>query len=107
MNTILAKDPNANVIVGGDCNEFIMTRSVFAAFNGTLTDVDEVANIADVERYTYVFDQGNEQLDHLFVSNAIAARGVQVEHIHVNNWAANIDLRASDHDPSVAKLTVC
>ena len=84
-----------------------MARSVFAPFNGTLTDVDEVANIANVERYTYVFDQGNEQLDHLFVSNSIAARGAEVEHIHVNNWAADISLRASDHDPSVAKLRVC
>lgn len=84
-----------------------MTRTVFASFNGKLTDVDEVAGIADVERYTYVFDQNNEQLDHLFVSDAIARRGVEVEHIHVNNWARNTDARASDHDPSVAKVRVC
>ncbi|KAI5116998.1 hypothetical protein M0805_002667 [Coniferiporia weirii] len=107
VNSILSKDANASVIVGGDCNEFIMARSVFASFDGILTDVDEVAGIEDVERYTYVFDQNNEQLDHLFVSGAIANRGVEVEHIHVNNWASDISLRASDHDPSVAKLQVC
>lgn len=69
--------------------------------------MDEIAGIEDVERYTYVFDQGNEQLDHLFVSSAIAARGVEVEHVHVNNWAETIDLRASDHDPSVVKFNIC
>ena len=84
-----------------------MARSVFAAFDNILNEVDEVAGIPDVERYTYVFDQNNEQLDHLFVSDAIAARGVEVEHVHVNNWASDIDNRASDHDPSVAKLNVC
>ena len=107
METILSKNKNENVIVGGDCNEFLQTRSAFAAFDGILTDVDEVAGIPPVERYTYVFDQGNEQLDHIFVSNAIAARGVEVEHVHVNNWAQNIDLRASDHDPSITKLKIC
>lgn len=84
-----------------------MTRSVFAPFTAMLKEVDEVAGIPDVERYTYVFDQNNEQLDHVFVSNAIASRGVEVEHVHVNNWAPNIDARASDHDPSVARIRVC
>lgn len=84
-----------------------MARSVFASFDNILNEVDEVARIPVVERYTYVFDQNNEQLDHLFVSNAIANRGVEVEHIHVNNWASDINNRASDHDPSVAKVRVC
>jgi len=107
VNTILAKNVNANIIVGGDCNEFIMARSVFAPFNDILNEVDEVANIPDVERYTYVFDQQNEQLDHLFVSSAIAARGLQVEHVHVNQFAETIAMRGSDHDPSITKLNIC
>lgn len=107
MKTILAKDERANVVVGGDCNEFIMARSVFAPFNNILHEVDEVAGIPAVERYTYVFDHQNEQLDHLFVSGAIAARGLQVEHVHVNQFAETIEMRGSDHDPSIAKLNIC
>lgn len=107
VDSILGQDENTSIIVVGDCNEFLMARSVFASFNDTLMDVDEVAGIEDVERYTYVFDQNNEQLDHLFVSKAIAGYGVKVEHIHINNWASTISERASDHDPSVARLRVC
>lgn len=84
-----------------------MARSVFASFDGILSEVDELAGIPDTERYTYVFDQNNEQLDHLFVSSAIANRGVEAEHVHVNNWVEMISLRASDHDPSVVQLQIC
>ncbi|KLO04878.1 DNase I-like protein [Schizopora paradoxa] len=107
VKTILDKDKNANVIVGGDCNEFVMARSVLAPFNDILHEVDEVANIPPVERYTYVFDQQNEQLDHLFVSSAIASRGLEVEHVHVNQFSETIEMRGSDHDPSIAKLNIC
>ncbi|KAL5512830.1 hypothetical protein ACEPAG_3096 [Sanghuangporus baumii] len=107
VRSILAIDSRASIIAGGDCNEFLMTRSVYNSFDGILTDVDGLAGIPDIERYTYVFDQNNEQLDHLFVSNAITSRELEVEHIHVNNWASSVSARASDHDPSVARVGVC
>ena len=105
--SILSIDRRASVIVGGDFNEFLMTRSAFESFDGILTDVDLLAGIPDVDRYTYVFDQNTEQIDHIFVSNAIAGRGLRAEHIHVNNWAATVSARTSDHDPSVARVRVC
>ncbi|KAJ7134553.1 DNase I-like protein [Mycena epipterygia] len=104
---ILEQDANANVVVAGDCNEYIQTRTVFASLTPLLTDIDEVADIPAVERYTYVFDNNCEQLDHMFVSPSIGGRCAEVEHIHVNNWAATIDDRVSDHDPTVAKIRVC
>lgn len=107
VKSILAKDKSASIITGGDCNEFIMARSVFSSFSNILFEVDEIANIPPVERYTYVFNQNNEQLDHVFVSKAIRNRGVEVEHIHVNNWAQTINARASDHDPTVVRMKVC
>ncbi|KAJ6619448.1 DNase I-like protein [Mycena sp. CBHHK59/15] len=105
--SILDKNPDANVIVAGDCNEYLQTRSVFASLTPLLTDIDEVAGIPPVERYTYVFDNNCEQLDHMFLSPSISARSAEVEHIHVNNWAATLDDRVSDHDPTVAKVRVC
>lgn len=81
---------------------------MFAPIVPFLRDIDSVAGIPDLERYTYVFDQNSEQLDHAFVSSAIVARGgVQMEHVHVNNWSPTLAVRASDHDPSVGKIRVC
>ncbi|KAA1469821.1 DNase I-like protein [Dentipellis sp. KUC8613] len=108
--SILDLDPNASILIAGDFNEYVQTRSVFAPFSvAQLSEADVLANIPPVERYTYVFDQNCEQLDHIFVSQAVAKRagGVQVEHVHVNNWAPTLDARGSDHDPSVAKVRVC
>ncbi|CDO71685.1 hypothetical protein BN946_scf184915.g29 [Trametes cinnabarina] len=108
IQSLLALDPHATVIVGGDCNEYVQTRAVFAPFDGLLTELDGAAGVPPVERYTYLFDQNSEQLDHLFVSNAVVRRGgLAVEHVHVNNWAPSLSARASDHDPSVARVKVC
>lgn len=79
-------NPDANIIVAGDFNEFAQTRSVFASITEIMKEIDEVAGLDPVERYTYVYDQNTEQLDHVFLSPAIAARGAEVEHIHVRHF---------------------
>jgi len=107
VNSILAFDANASVVVGGDMNEFVQTRSVFSALDNMLHDINEVAGVDPVERYTYVYEQHTQEIDHVFVSNAVARRDTEVEHIHVNTWAASIGERASDHDPTVARVRVC
>ncbi len=107
VKSILKLDPLASIIIAGDFNEFIQTRSVFAAFNGLVFEADELAGIDPVERYTYVFDQSMEQLDHIFLSPVVSLRGVEVEHVHVNSWAPDYDSRTSDHDPSVARVRIC
>ncbi|OJT13614.1 hypothetical protein TRAPUB_9803 [Trametes pubescens] len=108
VKALLALDPNANIIVGGDCNEYVQTRAVFAPFDGLLTELDVAVDVPLAERYTYLFDQNSQQLDHLFISDAIVARGdLAVEHVHVNNWAPTLAARASDHDPTVARVKIC
>ncbi|KAF9527532.1 Endonuclease/exonuclease/phosphatase [Crepidotus variabilis] len=107
VQQILNKDPNANVVVAGDFNEYIQTRSVYKALTSLLTDIDEVAGIPEVERYSYVYDQNSQQLDHALVSSALKYRGAQFEHIHVNNWAPTLSARISDHDPSVGRIYLC
>ena len=88
-------------------NEFVQTRSVFRPLSGLLEDANAVAGVPPEERYTYVYDQHSQEIDHIFVSEAVGTRGVQVEHVHVNTWAASVGERASDHDPTVAKIRVC
>lgn len=62
VNSILALDKHANIVIAGDFNEFVQTRSVFAPFDGVVTEIDENSGLAPVERYTYVFGQNCEQL---------------------------------------------
>ncbi|KAJ7644169.1 DNase I-like protein [Roridomyces roridus] len=104
---IFAKDADANIVAAGDWNEFLQARSVFASLTPLLSDLDAVAGISPVESYTYVFDNTAEELDHVFLSPAMAARGAEAEHIHVNNWAPSFAARVSDHDPTVARVRVC
>jgi predicted extracellular nuclease len=70
-----------------------------------LKDLDEVAGIKTTERYTYLFDMNCQQLDHMFVSPALA-KGARMHHLHINTWVSYDD-QASDHDPTVALLNVC
>ncbi|EDP52822.1 hypothetical protein KXW98_002359 [Aspergillus fumigatus] len=105
-SSILAEDSTAKIIVSGDFNEFTFAQPLetFLAESG-LEDLDEVAGIAATERYTYLYDMNCQQLDHMFVSPALAT-GAQMHHLHVNTWVS-FDDQASDHDPTVALLNVC
>lgn len=107
MKSVLRLDPLASILIAGDFNEFTQTRSVFAAFDLLVFEADALAGVPDVERYTYVYANTAEQLDHVFVSPVVALRKVEVEHVHVNSWAPSYDDKASDHDPSVARVRVC
>lgn len=107
VQSILDKDQDANIVVAGDFNEFLQTRSVYKPLVNVLTDIDEVSGIPPVERYSYVFDQHCEQLDHVFVSDAIKKRRTESEHIHINNWAPTLSARVSDHDPSIGRIRLC
>ncbi|KAI0689067.1 DNase I-like protein [Cytidiella melzeri] len=107
IKSILTLDPSASIILGGDFNEYTFTRTVFASLDNLMFEADVLANVPPVERYTFAFDQNVEQLDHVFVSSAVALRGVQAEHVHVNNWQPTTATRGSDHDPSVVRVRVC
>ncbi|RHZ46475.1 endonuclease/exonuclease/phosphatase family protein [Aspergillus thermomutatus] len=104
-SSILAEDSTAKLIVSGDFNEFTFAEPLetFLSDSG-LEDLDAVAGIETTERYTYLYDMNCQQLDHVFVSPALA-QGAQIHHLHVNTWVSYDD-QASDHDPTVALLNV-
>lgn len=112
MRSILDRDPGASIVVAGDMNEYFATRAVFLPLAALLHDANAVAGVPPAERYTYVYDQHAQEIDHVLVSDAIAKRwyggaGVEVEHVHLNTWAGSVGARASDHDPTVVRLWVC
>ncbi|GES65221.1 endonuclease/exonuclease/phosphatase family protein [Aspergillus terreus] len=106
ISEILLEDSRAKIITAGDFNEFAFARplEVFSAVSG-LQDLDDVAGVSKTERYTYLYDANCQQLDHMYVSDALTTEA-QIEHIHVNTWVA-YEEQASDHDPTVALLNVC
>ena len=107
VRSILDLDADANVIVAGDMNEYAAARAVLRPLSALLYDANDIARVPVAERYTYAYDQHAQEIDHVFVSPAIAARGGDIEHVHTNTWARSVGERASDHDPSVAKVWVC
>lgn len=110
-------DPNARIIASGDFNEFTFVQPIetFKSLS-KMQDLDEVVGIPPTERYSYLFDMNCQELDHMFVSPALARKraaglfgvggGVEFEHVHVNTWAT-FAAQVSDHDPAVARLDVC
>ena len=96
-----ALQPDANVVVAGDLNDFHYSVPV-----GKLTAtgmVDLPATLPDAERYTYDFEGNSQVLDHVVISPAINARGLVYDVVHVNSEFAD---QVSDHDPQVARLKV-
>ena len=119
VDSLLAADPDARVVVAGDLNEFEFEEPM-AVLQGTATyqdgaDDDTVPEytaggtaILDAmvemlpvnQRYDYVFDGNSQSLDHMYVTDAARA-GAQYDIVHINAEFAN---QASDHDALVASF---
>jgi predicted extracellular nuclease len=101
VDSILAIDPNANVGVVGDLNDFEFSNPVSILESAGLTSLIETLPAND--RYTYNF-QGNAQtLDHVLVSNNLLNKLDGYDVVHINSEFADQD---SDHDPSVARFNI-
>ncbi len=101
--SILALDPNANVIAAGDLNDFEFSDTVNILKDGN-TLYDLIETLPANERYTYVFDGNSQTLDHILVSPQIHNNVPLTEDVvHVNSEFAD---QASDHEPQVARFTL-
>jgi predicted extracellular nuclease len=106
IDSIMTLDPNANVVVLGDLNDFdfsntvLTLRGVIPDNNVVLHDLLETLPVN--ERYSYVFEGNSQALDHILVSNHIFNSVPFVyDPVHVN---AEFSPQASDHDPEVVRL---
>jgi predicted extracellular nuclease len=104
LQALLAADRRAKVVVLGDLNDFwfsIPLAILRAGTNGpVLTNLHDTLPVP--ERYTYVFEGNAQTLDHILVTRALASR-VEYDVVHLN---AEFVANASDHDPSVARVTL-
>jgi hypothetical protein len=101
VKTLLARDPEAGVVVLGDLNDFDGSRPLATLEGAGLEDL--VVRLPLDDRYTYVYLGNSQVLDHILVSSVLAG-GAEVDIVHLNAEfpAAN---RASDHDPIVVRLS--
>jgi predicted extracellular nuclease len=100
VDEIVAADPDANVIVLGDVNDFDFSETVQILEGGVLTTLMDM--LAPAERYSYVFEGNSQVLDQILVSNNLLGNfPIDYDPVHVNSEFAD---QASDHDPQVARI---
>jgi predicted extracellular nuclease len=99
VDSILAVDPNANVVVAGDLNDFEFSTPVNTLEGGVLHTLMET--LPPNERYSYVFEGNSQSLDHILISDNLFETFFAYDVVHVNAEFAD---QASDHDPQVVHL---
>ncbi|WP_179074970.1 SdiA-regulated domain-containing protein [Nostoc sp. C057] len=101
VQSILAINPNANVVVAGDLNDFEFSNPVSTLESAGLTSLIET--LPANERYTYNFEGNAQTLDHILVSSNLRSKLDAYDVVHINSEFADQD---SDHDPSVARFNL-
>jgi hypothetical protein len=100
VDSILAADRHANIVVLGDINDFEFSETVQILSGGVITSLMET--LPKQERYSYVFEGNSQVLDQVLVSdNVLDNFFVDYDPVHVNSEFAD---QASDHDPQLARL---
>lgn len=98
---LLAINPNANIVVTGDLNDFQFASSLAPLAAAGLSNMTN--SLPENERYTYAFEGNLQTLDHMWVSSNLLAHGGAVyDVVHAN--AEFLD-QVSDHDPVLLTLS--
>ncbi|MGM0902900.1 MAG: 5'-nucleotidase C-terminal domain-containing protein [Bacillota bacterium] len=101
VQEIQTENPDANVVVMGDLNDFEFSNPIQTLKGSELTNLIEMVPAA--ERFTYNYQGNSQVLDHILVTNNLAA-GAEVDIVHINSAFMEAHGRASDHDPVLAQL---
>jgi predicted extracellular nuclease len=101
VDEIVALEPNAEVIVLGDFNDFEFSPPLMTLKGDVLNDLIET--LPGPERYSYDFEGNSQTLDHTLVSDALLRGLFDYDVVHVNSEFA---AQASDHEPQVVHQTL-
>ncbi|MDZ8054512.1 MAG: SdiA-regulated domain-containing protein [Aulosira sp. ZfuVER01] len=101
VQSILAINPNANVVVAGDLNDFEFSNPLNTLKSAGLSALIET--LPANERYTYNFEGNAQTLDHILVSGNLFNKLDGYDVVHINSEFAD---QVSDHDPSVARFSL-
>ena len=104
VDSLLAADANANVVVLGDLNDFQFSDTLGILKGSGATQLRVLLETLPVaERYSYVFEGNSQALDHILVSPNLFAALAGYDVAHVN---AEFSPQDSDHDPQLARFTL-
>ncbi|MGI2326880.1 DUF6359 domain-containing protein [Planococcus sp. YIM B11945] len=96
------QDPDLNVVVTGDMNDFEFTPALKALKGSNLTNKVEEVPLED--RYSYYYQGNSQVLDHVLVTNNIADQ-TELDMVHINSMFMYEHGHASDHDPVLAQIS--
>ena len=102
VEQLLSADPGANVVVLGDFNDFHFSPPLTVLTGAGLFNLTET--LPEAERWTYIFEGNSQALDHILVSPSLRY-GATYDIVHVNAGFRESE-QASDHDPSIVRLTL-
>ncbi len=130
VGNILSSNPNANVIVTGDLNEFNdeeplkVLQGTASATNyqvpssgqinatatytpgGTQILTDLESTLPADQQYDYVFEGNSESLVHTLASSSLA-NGAQLQPLHINAEFSDLnDAQISDHDALLSSYSI-
>ncbi|HEX2527970.1 MAG TPA: choice-of-anchor I family protein, partial [Geminicoccus sp.] len=100
VDDLVKADPDANVVVLGDMNDFDFSRTLETLKGGQLTNL--VENLPLEDRYSFNFEGNSQALDHILVTPGLAERA-DVDIAHLNADFPQ-EVRSSDHDPVLARF---
>ncbi len=98
---LLTANPNANVIVAGDLNDFEFSNPLTILESAGLNTLIET--LPANERYTYNFQGNAQSLDHTLVSNNLNSKLDGFDVVRINSEFAD---QVSDHDPVIARFNM-
>ena len=104
---LLATDPDANIVVLGDMNDFQFSDTLAALANGNGGD-PELLNLVDLldteDQYSFIFNGNSQVLDHILASPNLTDDSPQIDAVHINLDFGFPAANPSDHDPLVAQF---
>ncbi|WP_052427512.1 chitobiase/beta-hexosaminidase C-terminal domain-containing protein [Neobacillus niacini] len=103
VKDIQSKKKDANIVLLGDFNDFEFSNPLLTLKGKEL--INMIEKVPAEERYTYNHEGNAQVLDHVLVSNNMAAN-TQVDIIHINSGFMEKHGRASDHDPVLIQTLV-
>ncbi|KAF6628639.1 S-layer homology domain-containing protein [Paenibacillus sp. EKM208P] len=101
VKSVLQVNPNANMVVLGDLNDFQFSETLALLRGQELTNL--IDHLDEKERYSYVYEGNSQTLDHMLVSPSLSKTSV-LDIVHMNADFSAADGRVSDHDPLVAQI---
>ncbi len=104
---ILSYEPDANIIVLGDMNDYHYSKTMKVLEGNELTNLYYLPGFPENERYSYIHDGLSQTLDHIFVSDNLLKKNPKLDVVHIHSEFVYIDYNLppwSDHEPVLSSF---